>query len=356
MKITAILTVRDEGAFLLEWLAHHRAIGFTDFLVFSNDCTDGTDAMLDRLQELGHLTHIPNPGPYDEGGIQWTALKQADKHPLTQNADWLMCLDIDEFVNIHVGDGTLKALMDAVPDATAFALTWRLFGNADVDAFVDAPVTEQFQQAAPAVLYWPWRASMFKTLFKNDGIYSKIGVHRPRSPDKSRLDEARWFDTRGKEILDPPIKTRRLFNQFGRDNYLLAQLNHYALGARQSYVLKRARGRVNRGDKLMGMDYWVERNFNQTHDDSILRHRGLSAPLLAQLHADPVLHDLHQRAADWRDSTFIRLILEDESRALYGRLLLTPPTEPLAKKKAQELLRIGRRAQLSVKIQPLDDK
>lgn len=112
MKITAVLTVRDEGAFLLEWLAHHRVIGFTDFLVFSNDCTDGTDAMLDRLQDMGQLTHVRNPGPYEDGGIQWTALKMADKHPLTRDADWLMCLDIDEFVNIHIGDGTLGALME----------------------------------------------------------------------------------------------------------------------------------------------------------------------------------------------------------------------------------------------------
>ncbi|MFY9211200.1 MAG: glycosyltransferase family 2 protein, partial [Aestuariivita sp.] len=36
MKFLAVMTVRNEGAFLLEWLAHHRATGFTDFLVFSN--------------------------------------------------------------------------------------------------------------------------------------------------------------------------------------------------------------------------------------------------------------------------------------------------------------------------------
>lgn len=348
MKITAVLTVRDEGAFLLEWLAHHRAIGFTDFLVFSNDCTDGTDAMLDRLQEMGQLTHVPNPGPYDKAGIQWTALKQADKHPLVKNADWLMCLDIDEFVNIHTGDGTIDALFAALPEATAIPLTWRLFGNNDIDAFVDAPITEQFQQAAPAVLYWPWRAAMFKTLFRNDGIYGKMGVHRPRSPDKTRLDQARWFDTRGKEITDPAIKNQRLFSAFGRDNYPLAQLNHYALGARQSYLLKQARGRVNRGGSMMGMDYWVERNFNQAHDDTVLRHREKSAPLLVALHADPTLAELHKSAAAWRQETFDRLILEDESRALYGRLLLTPPTEPLALKKAQELLKAGQQARKPV--------
>ncbi len=59
--------MRNEGSFLLDWLAHHRACGFGDFLVFSNDCTDGTDAMLDRLAAMGWLTHVRNDGPHEEG-------------------------------------------------------------------------------------------------------------------------------------------------------------------------------------------------------------------------------------------------------------------------------------------------
>ena len=80
LKFLAILTVRNEGAFLLDWLAHHRAVGITDVLVFSNDCQDGTDAMLDRLAEMGWLTHLRNDGPHGSGGIQFTALKRAARH------------------------------------------------------------------------------------------------------------------------------------------------------------------------------------------------------------------------------------------------------------------------------------
>ncbi|MGB8815184.1 MAG: glycosyltransferase family 2 protein, partial [Paracoccaceae bacterium] len=165
MRTLAILTVRNEGAFLLEWLAHHRCTGFTDFLVFSNDCTDGTDVMLDRLAAMGWLTHVRNDGPHD-AGPQWAALKAADKHPLKAAADWVLFVDIDEFVNVHVGDRTLGALLAALPEATAVPLTWRMFGNAGVVGFEDRPVTEVFTRAAPAVLHWPWRAAMFKTLFR----------------------------------------------------------------------------------------------------------------------------------------------------------------------------------------------
>ena len=106
MKALAILTVRNEAAFLLEWVAHHLTTGFTDILAFSNDCSDGTDRMLDRLAEMGLLTHIRNDGPHAEGP-QWAALKRADKHPLRKKADWIMVVDIDEFVNIHADDHTL---------------------------------------------------------------------------------------------------------------------------------------------------------------------------------------------------------------------------------------------------------
>ncbi len=141
MRMLAVLTVRNEGAFLLEWIAHHRAVGFTDFLVFSNNCQDGTDRILERLQEMGHLAHVVNDGPYDKRGIQFTALKAAGKHKLVKHADWILPMDVDEFVNIHTGDGTLTDLISALPDATAVTLTWRLFGNGDTIRYSDRPVT-----------------------------------------------------------------------------------------------------------------------------------------------------------------------------------------------------------------------
>jgi len=337
MRFLAILTVRNEGAFLLEWLAHHRACGFTGFLVFSNDCADGTDAILDRLQAVGELTHIRNTGPFPEGP-QWAALKAADKHPLLQTADWVLFCDIDEFVNIHCGDRTLNALLAALPDATAIPLTWRMFGNAGVTAYTDTPITETFTRAAPAVLYWPWRAALFKTLFRNDGTYRKLGVHRPRSPDESRLGAQRWFDGSGREL--PPIfHTQRLFSPFGQDNYQLAQLNHYALGAMESYIVKCDRGRANREASTFDMGYWVDRNFCDTEDSTIRALRPGSAPLLDALKADPVLGPLHSAAVHWRNCRFNALMAEEPWRALYGRLLLTPPSRVLPRDAAQTIWR-----------------
>lgn len=331
MRILAVLTVRNEAAFLLEWLAHHRAVGITDFLVYSNDCQDGTDDILDHFETKGWLTHVRNDGPYDKRGIQFTALKSAEKHPLVKAADWILTLDVDEFVNVHVKGHTLADLIDALPSADAITLTWRLFGNNGEVSYADVPVTEAFTKAAPAKLHWPWRAAMFKTLYRNNGSYAKLGVHRPRQP-KTDADIA-WLDGSGRR-LGNQFRNKRIFSDFGQDNYGLVQLNHYPLGAMESYILKSDRGRaVHDADKL-GMDYWVERNFCDFEDTSIQQIFPARNQILSDLMADPILKVSHNKAVEWRHHRFQELMLEESNRALFGRLLLTPPSHSISKEKA----------------------
>lgn len=336
MRFLAVLTVRNEAAFLLEWLAHHQAVGFTDFLVLSNDCQDGTDKMLDHLQELGQLTHLRNDGPYDKAGIQFTGLKMASKHRLARQADWILPLDIDEFVNIRTGDGTLPDLLAALPDASAITLTWRLFGNGETVRYADTPVTETFTKCAPRVMHWPWRASMFKSFYRNDGAYRKLGVHRPRSPNPDQVDQTRWFDGNGRE-LGEAFRTKRIFSNYGRDNYELVQLNHYPLGAMESYVLKADRGRAVHSDHMLGVDYWVERNFNADIDTTIARYAAQSAALRTQLLSDATLARLHDRAVQWRKSRFQKLMEQEPFRALFARLMMTPPSRLVNAQSARTL-------------------
>ncbi|MBI1172118.1 glycosyltransferase family 2 protein [bacterium] len=319
MRATLVLTVKNEAAFLLEWLAHHRACGFTDVLAFSNDCSDGTAEMLDRLAELGRVKHIRNDGPHEEGP-QWAALKQADRHDLVRQADWVLFADIDEFVNIHVGARRLPDLLGALPEADAITLTWRLFGNAGVVAFADRPVTESFTRAAPATLGWPWRAQMFKTLHR-PAQFRKLGVHRPKSPAPG--SQARWFDGSGREMAPG----QRIFSDYRQDNYRLVQLNHYALGAMESYLVKCDRGRANREASAFDMGYWIERNLCEIEDRSIAALD--ISPYLAELHADSVLGALHRQGVAWRKARFATLMRQEPWRGLFGRLMMAGSSRAL---------------------------
>lgn len=340
MKFTAVLCVRNEAAFLLDWLAWHRSVGITDFVVVSNDCEDGTDRMLDRLEHLGMVTHLRNAAPYGKGGIQFSGLKLAKKAQAVRKADWLVVLDIDEFICVHVGDRSLPDLLGALPDATAITLTWRVFGNAGVVGYEDRPVPLQFSRAAPRLLPWPWRAAMFKTLFRNDKIYRNLGVHRPRNPDESRLHEARWFDGSGRP-LGPDMSTGRVFSDYRLNNHELVQLNHYPLGSVDSYILKADRGRAVHSSDTLGLDYWVERNLNIEEDQSALALWPRASVIRDSLAADSELAELHTRAVDWRRARLLRLLEEDRFRDLYGRLLMCGPSHPLQQHDARTLATIA---------------
>ena len=180
MKITAVTTQKNEGGFLLKWIAYLKIIGLTDIVILSNDCEDGSDEMLDHLSKAGEIIHLRNDGPHDDRRIQFAALKLADRQKAVKEANWIRHLDIDEFRNIHVGDGQISDLITALPEADAIALTWRMFGNNGIIEYKDRLITDQFARATPKIMHWPWRAFMIKTLYRNNGIYGKLGVHRQK--------------------------------------------------------------------------------------------------------------------------------------------------------------------------------
>ena len=96
-----VTTMKDEGPFMLEWVAHYLSIGFDHFIINTNDCSDGTDSIAMRLQEMGLASHIDNPGPW-KNGPQGAAYDNAMAHPKLSEAEWILVADADEFLNIKL--------------------------------------------------------------------------------------------------------------------------------------------------------------------------------------------------------------------------------------------------------------
>lgn len=290
-----VTTMKNEGPFILEWLAYHRAIGFDDILVYTNDCTDGTDTMLQMLERKGLVQHRENP--FRQSGLkpQHAALQASDDEPVIKNAAWVTCIDVDEFVNIKVGDGTLDALFDALSDANMIAMTWRLFGNSDVHDYVDLPITEQFLRCAPEFARKPHQAWGFKTLFQNIGLFKKMGVHRPKGLNPQLWEDINWVNGSGQPMPREMFRNgwRSTTDTYGYD---LVQLNHYAVRSAESFLVKRDRGRVNHVDRDQGLAYWFRMNNNAEEDLSIQKRLPMMRDALARLMADPEIADAHQAA------------------------------------------------------------
>ncbi len=140
--------MKNEAPYIVEWVAYHRAMGVDNFLIYTNDCSDGTSEILDRLQELGVLQHRNND-KWKGNSPQQYALNQALKEGVIKNAEWIIHIDVDEFINVRCGNGTLADFFAAAPDATNVAMTWRLFGHNGITDLADEFVIDQFDTCAP---------------------------------------------------------------------------------------------------------------------------------------------------------------------------------------------------------------
>ena len=278
----------------MEWIAYHRAIGVKNFLVYTNDCTDGTDDFHALLQRKGIVEHRNNP--FRETGLkpQHAALQAGEKEEIIKNADWVICMDVDEFINIKTGDGTLKALFEAVGDANMISLTWRLFGNSDIHDFHDRPIIGDYTRCAHEITRKPHQAWGFKTLFRNIGLFKKLGVHRPKGLNPQLWEDIHWVNGSGAKMPKEFYRNAWRSTQ-ATVGYDLVSLNHYAVRSAESFLVKRDRGRVNHVDRDQGLAYWFRMNHNVTEDCSIQRMLPALRSEMDQLLSDPDIAEMHAK-------------------------------------------------------------
>ena len=294
---TIIACMKNEAPYIVEWLAHHRIVGFDRFLIYTNDCTDGTDRILARLAQMGLVEHRSNDD-WRGKSPQQHALNRALGEPCVRTADWIAHIDVDEFVNVRVGNGTLDDFLERVPDATHVAMTWRLFGNAGVEGLGDAPVTATFTRCAPKYCPKPHTAWGFKTLGRNLGAYGKLSCHRPNKLDPQRKGELVWVNGSGRDMTRE-VAARGWRNSVKSVGYDWLQLNHYALRSEDSFLIKRDRGRALHVDRTIGLNYWIRMDWSAQSDHTITRGGPRLQAEMDRLLSDPELSAAHLAGRDW---------------------------------------------------------
>ena len=332
LRITAVTCVKNEGPFLLEWIAFNRLIGVTDFLFYSNDCDDGTDALLDALAARGGLVHLPNPA---EGrNYQMEALKDARQQPVVADADWVWVADVDEFLNIHVGDHTIPALIDACGDPQAISLNFQFFANDGVGDYVDAPVIAQFQRSHNPDIWCGDVAIEVKSLVRRDFPLHYFGAHRPFfKKNLSAEKRPTWTDGSGRAVPHKFLvaaNTRRIRRFPAQGARAHATLNHYALRSLDSYLVKNDRGDVNRENRAFDDTYWRERNDPAFEDVTIQRYLPALRQALEALKSDPEIRALHDDCVARHRARRDALLELDSYRAMreaLARAATLPPAE-----------------------------
>ncbi|WP_435256500.1 glycosyltransferase family 2 protein [Thioclava sp. FR2] len=302
MRFCVVCSVRNEGAFLVEWITWYRMLGFDDIVVVTNDCTDHSMQMLDLLQEKGWITHLRHEV---EDGVQITSKKllAAKDLPQVREADWVLVCDVDEFLVIHKGQGKITDLIPQDADFLGMSINWKVFGTSGNETYEDGLVHRQFTLSAPSE---DPTSTWVKSIHSHADWFRKLGEHGPKRliPKHSKRwgqPGMRWVDASGKTLHDwhPDSEyLRRVHPE--RQDHSAAQMNHYMVRSEESYGLKKGSLSPVAGKDRYTDAFFERYNKNEIKDLSAFRYEAEFDRLYAEAVAIPGLAALHhQCCADY---------------------------------------------------------
>jgi len=260
-RAAVVVTMRDEGIYVLEWVAHYRALGFDAIFIYSNENVDGSEGLLCELAGHGIITYFDNQLAPD---LPHSPQKKAYAHalhlvPELWEYEWVLFADADEFL---VPDATyglkIHALIDdatrrypaRAPSAICFHWFWHVSGFAY--AYSPTLLLRRFQHGEGK------RA--MKSMVRLRDVYSMHRIHFPEigpegflaKSDFTVLEMAsRWMK------LDPPV-------------FASGRLNHYWNKSFEEFSVKKARGDIaSERDKFWKREFalFFTTNADETRDN-----------------------------------------------------------------------------------------
>lgn len=233
---------RDEGPFLLEWVAYHKVIGFDRIIVASNDCRDGSDRFLDALASAGEITHLASTVP-EQASAQATAARRVQESGTLVPGCWVMWLDSDEYLLPHGEGSSVRDILKAIGPADALSLPWRFFGDSGNAHWPGRQISDRFTRAEARNRR---RSPQVKTLFRFDARIERLDIHRPVLRPGETPESYRWIGGSGAPV-DPAFFRRDRRNPFNRltDHgriYRFGQVMHFSVRTPDMFTRKASRG------------------------------------------------------------------------------------------------------------------
>ncbi len=291
--------MRNEGLFILEWLAHHHVMGFKEIIVVTNDCLDHSDKLLDRLQELGLVKHISQNVPPDEEP-QTAGMDHVIKHCRQRNISHVLHIDSDEFLDIRKPNMLIGDIVTQNPKADVIPIPWRFFG--DNHKLLWEPgdlvlVENRLAERKPNPKH-----TKFKSLFRVNS-FERARDHNPinplvdnpivKTPDGEKLKNNSLFHNVSSRF-HPIHKATKVKT---------AWIAHYATRSVDIFTMKTERGKGTASPVFKKYEvggYWHEIcNQNGKLDISMQRYVPSITKHIEKWRQDPEVRRLEQDCFDW---------------------------------------------------------
>jgi hypothetical protein len=243
-RAAVVGTMRDDGIYVLEWIAHYRALGFEHLFIYTNDNADGSEILLRELADLEVITLIESrtSGLVSPGAKAYSHAVHL-LHAL-RDYEWALFVDSDEyFVPAPEYRMSVANVLDALdlryPDrsAAAIAYQWMWYNSAMIFKREPGLLSERFQYATP---HW-----LTKSLVRLRDVVSMRWQHIPElRPGRFVVDSAfRPMDISG-PLEDWPVE------------YAGGRINHHWPKSFEEFSIKKARGNALKlADNIYARDF-----------------------------------------------------------------------------------------------------
>ena len=224
--ITIVAIAKDEGRYIIEWLAYHLALGVDKIIIFCNDSTDDMVGKLTRLAQGDNRIEWVFWPSVSKSSPQVTAYNEAVKMVGTK---WMAFIDIDEFI-VPLEANSIPIWLATIPDDVASVhVNWRGFGSGGVQDSNYEFVTRTFMRCS--VKEWG-NNRHFKTVARTEKVTSVL-IHDIQTSGGRRVTS----DFKDLNALDVGRSDRIVYSGI--------QINHYQSKTFSEFEARMRRGNAN---------------------------------------------------------------------------------------------------------------
>ena len=224
------MNVRNEARDIAEWMAFHKAAGFTTQIIFDNNSTDATRSL---VQAAGRLfdVHYHHWGQTDhkyQVDAYFTAC-----HLYRHDFDWIAFIDSDEYL-VTAGQSPISDFLAGFGACGGIGVSWAIYGSNGYETWPDIPVIEAFTRRSEA------------GFFPNRHIKSIV---RPLAVES--CDNPHWFNLNAPYVAPSGQPLTWLASPEGEvvrgltknlPDYSRCRINHYFTRSRAHWIEKVRRG------------------------------------------------------------------------------------------------------------------
>ena len=258
MSLLLIAIFKNESIIIEEWIEHYINEGVDCFLLNDNGSTDDYEGKIQKYMDAGLVVLNKNPKKYAQVDIYNDCVQCARKF------DWVMIVDLDEFVYARNGFNTIKEYLNSLePNVSQIHIPWKMFGSSD---FIEQPKSV-IQNFTWRRIYNNETKIECKCIIRGNNLKT---LHIHHSLLNNKTDNNDIFSDNSLYTAKDINFIENLNEEFLSNSFL--QLNHYAIQSWNWFSkIKMTRGDVTQSgwDNLRNKNYFDSRNFKDFEDNEL---------------------------------------------------------------------------------------